>query len=174
MPNKSVRIEVCRAKRKDIATLAQMRIALLEEVGNVHSKTDAKDLMGAIRRYFQRELPAGRYVGFIGRAEGRAVACGGLAFYTRPPHQGNTSGKEAYLMGMYTAVDWRGQGVGGAILRTLLAFAKARGVGRVWLHSEPGAVSLYGRAGFRSNHSYRELIWWPREKGAGAHVKRGE
>ena len=160
MASKSVlKMEVRRARRQDIATLVEMRMALLEEVGNVRRKTDARDLRGAVRRYFHRELPAGRYVGFIGRMEGQAVACGGLAFYARPPYKGNTSGKEAYLMGMYTAVDWRGKGLGRRVLREILAFAKARRVGRVWLHAEPGAVSLYARAGFRANDSYRELIW---------------
>jgi len=160
MTTKSVpKIEVRRAERQDISTLVEMRIALLEEVGNVRGKSDAQDLKGAIWRYFHRELPAGRYVGFIGRAEGQAVACGGLAFYARPPHQGNNSGKEAYLMGMYTAAGWRGKGLGRRMLRTILALAKARGVGRVWLHSEPGARTLYGRAGFRSNDSYMELTW---------------
>ena len=152
-------MEVRRAERKDIATLVQMRIALLKEVGNVRSKTGAKDLTGAIRRYFHRELPAGRYVGFIGRIRGQAVACGGLTFYARPPYQGNLSGKEAYLMGMYTAVDWRRKGLGRRILRKILDFAKARRVGRVWLHSEPGAMSLYDREDFRPNDSYRELTW---------------
>jgi len=153
------KMEVRRAERKDIATLAQMRMALLKEVGNVPSKADAKDLMAAIRRYFHRELRAGRYVGFIATIRGQAVASGGLAFYARPPYQGNLSGNEAYLMGMYTAVDWRRKGLGRRMLREILAFAKARGVGRVWLHSEPGAMSLYDRAGFRPNDSYRELTW---------------
>jgi GNAT superfamily N-acetyltransferase len=160
MPRKSEpKMEVCRAERQDIATLVEMRMALLKEVGNVQSKKDGKDLLGAIRRYMQRELPAGRYVGFIGRIRGQAVACGGLAFYARPPYRGNLSGEEAYLMGMYTAVDWRRKGVGRRILRKIMAFAKARRVGRVWLHSEPGAISLYEREGFCSNDSYRELTW---------------
>jgi GNAT superfamily N-acetyltransferase len=155
----ALKTEVRRAEPKDIATLVAMRIALLEEVGNVRGKTDAQDLTGAIRRYFHREMPAGRYVGFIGRVRGQAVACGGLAFYARPPYQGNPSGEEAYLMGMYTAVNWRGQGLGRRVLRRILAFARARGVGRVWLHSEPAAMSLYDRAGFRLNDSYMELTW---------------
>ncbi len=160
MPKKSEpKMEVRRAERKDIATLVEMRMALLKDVGNVPSRADAKDLMGAIRRYFHRALPAGRYVGFIGRIRGQAVACGGLTFYARPPYKGNLSGKEAYLTGMYTAVAWRGQGLGRRMLGKILAFAKARRVGRVWLHTEPGAMSLYDGAGFRSNDSYRELTW---------------
>lgn len=63
-------------------------------------------------------------------------------------------------MGMYTAVSWRDKGLGRRMLSKILAFAKARGVGRVWLHSEPGAMSLYDRAGFGPNDSYMELTWY--------------
>ena len=53
MTKKSVpKIEVRRAERQDISTLVEMRIALLEEVGNARSKSDAQDLKGAIRRTF--------------------------------------------------------------------------------------------------------------------------
>jgi GNAT superfamily N-acetyltransferase len=152
-------IEILRAKPEDIETLVGMRIALLQEVGNLSSESDAKDLSGAIRRHFDEELPAGRYVGFIAQASGQAVGCGGLTFYVRPPYKGNTSGREAYLIGMYTVANWRGKGVGHALLKKLLDAAKARSVGRVWLHSEPDARSLYGREGFHPNDSYMELIW---------------
>lgn len=158
MPKKSVlEIEIRRALRKDISALVRLRIALLKEVGNVRNEAGTKELSRAIRRHFVKELPAGRYVGFIARANGAVVACGGLTFYARPPYSGNPSGKEAYLMGMYTLPNWRGKGTGAAVLRKILDFAKARDVRRVWLHSEPGARSLYGREGFRANDSYMEL-----------------
>lgn len=61
-------------------------------------------------------------------------------------------------MGMYTAANWCGKGIGRALLAKLLDAAKAQGVGRVWLHSEPSARSLYRKEGFRSNHAYMELV----------------
>lgn len=151
-------ILICRAEPADIETLVRMRIALLQEVGNLSSESDLGEVSRAIRRHFDEELPAGRYVGLLARAGGQAVACGGLTFYARPPYRGNVSGREAYLMGMYTVADWRGKGLGSALLRHLLEVAKSRGVGRVWLHSEPGAKGLYAREGFRTNDSYMELI----------------
>jgi GNAT superfamily N-acetyltransferase len=151
-------IAICRAEAKDIETLVGMRIALLHEVGNLSNKSDTEDVTGATRRYFDEELPAGRYVGFIAQAGDQAVGCGGLTFYVRPPYQGNASGREAYLMGMYTVANWRGKGIGRALLMRLLDVAKTRGVGRVWLHSEQGARSLYERQGFRPNDSHMELI----------------
>jgi len=151
-------IQVRRASAEDVETLVGMRVALLRAVGNVTSDLDAKEIGNAIRAYIAKEMPAGRYVTFIAEAEQSAVGCGGLAFYVRPPYCGNLSGKEVYLMGMYTIAEWRGKGVGTALLEKLLEYARTQGVGRVWLHTEPGARSLYGRAGFCSNDAYMELI----------------
>jgi GNAT superfamily N-acetyltransferase len=151
-------IQVRRASAEDVETLVGMRVALLRTVGNVASDADAKEIGDAIRAYMIQEMPAGRYVAFIAEAGKCAVGCGGLAFYVRPPYCGNPSGKEAYLMGMYTVAEWRGKGLGTALIQKLLEYAKGQGVGRVWLHTEPGARSLYGRAGFCSNVAYMELL----------------
>jgi GNAT superfamily N-acetyltransferase len=149
---------VRRASAEDAEALVEMRVALLRAVGNVTNHLEAKEIADAIRAYFAQEMPAGRYVAFIAEAGQYAVGCGGLAFYVRPPYCGNLSGKEVYLMGMYTIPEWRGKGVGTALVGKLLEYARAQGVGKVWLHTEPGARSLYGRAGFCSNDAYMELI----------------
>ena len=151
-------INVRRANSEDVETLVEMRVALLRAVGNVTSDLEAKEISNAIRAYITQEMPAGRYVAFIAEAGKYAVGSGGLTFYVRPPYCGNASGKEAYLMGMYTAPEWRGKGVGTALAEKLLEHAKSQGVGRVWLHTEPDARSLYDRAGFRSNDAYMELL----------------
>jgi GNAT superfamily N-acetyltransferase len=151
-------IEVRRASAEDVETLVEMRVALLRTVGNLTGDLEAKEIGDAIRAYMAQEMPAGRYVAFIAQAGERAVGCGGLTFYVRPPYAGNPPGKEAYLMGMYTIAEWRGKGVGTALVQKLLEYAKAQGVGRVWPHTEPGARSLYSRAGFCPNNAYMELI----------------
>jgi GNAT superfamily N-acetyltransferase len=148
---------VRRAGAEDVETLVRMRIALLQAVGNVTGESEVKKLGDAIRTYLAQEMPVGRYVAFIAEAGGYAVGCGGLAFYLRPPYHGNPGGKEAYLMGMYTIPERRGKGVGTALIEKLLEYARAQGVARVWLHAEPGARSLYSRAGFCSNDAYMEL-----------------
>ncbi len=151
-------IQVRRASAEDVETLVGMRITLLRAVGNVTSDSEAKEIGDAIRACIAQEMPAGRYVAFIAEAGQSAVGCRGLAFYVRPPYCGNLSGKEVYLMGMYTIAEWRGRGVGTALVEKLLEYARAQGVGRVWLHAEPGARNLYGRAGFCSNDAYMEMI----------------
>ena len=44
--------------------------------------------------------------------------------------------------------DWRGAGVGGAMLRALMEEAKRRGAGEVYLHSQSHARDFYLRHGF--------------------------
>lgn len=46
--------------------------------------------------------------------------------------------------------EWRGQGVGEALLRHLIERASARGMRRLKLHSQVHAVPFYARAGFRA------------------------
>jgi GNAT superfamily N-acetyltransferase len=151
-------IQVRRASAEDVETLVGMRVTLLRTVGNVTSDADAKESADAIRAYMVQEMPAGRYIALIAEAAKSAVGCGGLASYVRPPYRGNALGKEAYLMGMYTRPEWRCRVVGTALVHKLLEYAKAQGVGRVWLHTEPGARSLYSKAGFCSNEAYMELL----------------
>lgn len=43
---------------------------------------------------------------------------------------------------------WRGTGVGSALLRHLLALARARGLPSVTLHAQVGAIDFYARHGF--------------------------
>jgi predicted GNAT family N-acyltransferase len=44
--------------------------------------------------------------------------------------------------------DWRGSGVGGALLATLVTEAKRRGLAEVYLHSQSHAKAFYERHGF--------------------------
>ncbi|HZN23515.1 MAG TPA: GNAT family N-acetyltransferase [Burkholderiales bacterium] len=51
---------------------------------------------------------------------------------------------------MAVARDWRGRGVGAAILRTLLAFAVKEGCRVVRLHAQTHALGFYERYGFEA------------------------
>lgn len=49
---------------------------------------------------------------------------------------------------MAVLMDWRGRGVGRAILTHVLEFARERGLERVHLHAQLGALGFYSRCGF--------------------------
>jgi predicted GNAT family N-acyltransferase len=55
---------------------------------------------------------------------------------------------DARIGRMAVAREWRGQGVGSAILQSLLETARAAGHARVELHAQVHALKFYGRHGF--------------------------
>ena len=52
-----------------------------------------------------------------------------------------------HLRGMATVADWRGRGVGSAVLAALFAYVAASGGGLLWCNARLSAVNFYERAG---------------------------
>ena len=68
----------------------------------------------------------------------------GEAIGTARMQKNGTLGRMAVLK------DWRGRGVGRALLHTLLDLARTQGLTRVTLSSQTHALGFYERAGFRA------------------------
>ncbi len=71
----------------------------------------------------------------IARAEGRAVGTGRLL-------------PDAHIGRMAVLKEWRGRGVGAAMLNTLIAKARARGDQEVSLSAQTHALDFYRKQGF--------------------------
>ena len=69
------------------------------------------------------------------------------------------------LRGMATAEDKRGQGIGTAVLRAVLAYVARQGGGLLWCNARISARSFYERAGFVT----RGDVW--DDPDLGPHVK---
>ncbi len=83
--------------------------------------------------------------------EGRAIGTGRLiaAQPQRLAESGATLTASAASIGrMAVLAEWRGKGVGSAILRVLLEHARARGERLVELHAQIHAIPFYARHGF--------------------------
>jgi GNAT superfamily N-acetyltransferase len=141
---------VRRATLVDLEALVALRLALFCDLGEAASLEEASALAGAVRAYIAQELPAERFCAWVAEAQGvgELVACGGLIFVQKPPVPSNPSGREAYIMNMYTRPRWRGRGLAGQIVAGLCAFARERDVHYVRLHASPAGRAVYERAGF--------------------------
>jgi len=67
---------------------------------------------------------------------GRAIGCGRLL-------------PDGHIGRMAVRREWRGRGVGAALLERLIALASARGDARVMLNAQAHAMPFYARYGFR-------------------------
>src|ERR1700731_2764612 len=140
--------KIRRAELRDVESLVNMRFELLHVAAALGVPTNLSDeeweaVREATRDYFKKALTSGEHCGVVAEAEGIVVGCGGIVFMERPPYQGNLQGREAYLMNMYTEPEWRGKGIGSAIVAELLRCARDAGAKRVSLDAEQNARGVY-------------------------------
>lgn len=147
------------AQAADIPALVWLRMALFCEVGELARPDEDPALWQATQTYFTRALEEGRARSWLVEEGGEAVACGTLALFVRPPYPGNLTGREGYLLNMYTLPAYRRQGLAGALLDQMADYARGQQLGRVWLHASEEGRPLYERMGFVSNPAYLE--WQP-------------
>jgi GNAT superfamily N-acetyltransferase len=150
-------ILIQRAGPEDAEALAQIRIQFLREVGVLDQEAQEASLLRATRDYFDRTLPAGEFVAFVAEREGRVVGTSGLIIWQRSPSPDNLRGREGYVLNMWTDPAHRGQGIGSALIRELIAFAREAELGRLRLHATPAARTLYQRFGFLESASSMAL-----------------
>ncbi len=147
------------ATRDDIVQLVDLRMLLFAEVGAIPAPESAPELRTATTEYFTKTTETGQTKSWIVDIGGKIIAVGSIAEFQRPPYPENISGREAYLLNMYTLPAQRRKGIANQIMAQILAFAKQRGYGKVWLHASPEGRSLYENYGFKQNLT--EMEWEP-------------
>lgn len=147
------------ADMADIPALVSLRMGLFCEVGELADPLADLDLWQATSAYFSAGQADGSARSWVAEVEGEVVASGTLALFVRPPYPGNLSGREAYLLNMYTLPAYRKQGMASALLDAMVAHASAEQLSKVWLHASDQGRPLYERMGFVANPAYLE--WQP-------------
>lgn len=66
---------------------------------------------------------------------------------------------DAYIQDVVVLPEWRGRGVGRAIVERLVAFCQERGVGWVGLVGEPGTGPFYASLGFAPLEGYAPWLY---------------
>ncbi|MFX1476375.1 MAG: GNAT family N-acetyltransferase, partial [Promethearchaeota archaeon] len=93
-------------------------------------------------------LEEGSFVAWLAQEGEDIIGTSGICFYSVPPTFGNPSGDVAYIMNMWTRLDWRRQGIGQSLLDKLLEEASRRGIRKVLLDTTDIGRSLYAKNGF--------------------------
>jgi GNAT superfamily N-acetyltransferase len=150
---------VRQATQADIPVLVSLRMGLFCEVGELSDPLVDVDLWQATSAYFSTAQADGSARSWVAEVGEEVVASGTLALFVRPPYPGNLSGREAYLLNMYTLPAYRKQGMASALLNAMVAYACAEQLGKVWLHASDEGRPLYERVGFVANPAYLE--WLP-------------
>jgi GNAT superfamily N-acetyltransferase len=135
-----------RATPEDVDPLTTLRLAFLAEVSGASDSDPI--LRESLTEYFSRTIPSNEFIGFLAIADTTIIATSGVVFHHHPPSNKNPTGREAYIMNMYTDPSWRRRGVATRLLQMLIDHARQNNCGKISMHALPKGRSIYLNAGF--------------------------
>ena len=107
--------------------------------------------------YYRRALKTEEHIAYLVYDNGRFTGAGGVSSYQVMPTYHNSTGKKAYIMNMYTAPEYRRQGIAFHTLELLVKDAKEQGMLQIALEATDMGRLLYERYGFVKMEDEMEL-----------------
>ena len=108
--------------------------------------------------YYRRALESSEHIAYLVYDNGKFIGAGGVSFYQVMPTYHNPTGKKAYIMNMYTAPEYRRQGIAINTLDLLVKDAKEQGALQIALEATDMGRPLYERYGFVKMEDEMELV----------------
>lgn len=148
------------AEETHIDLLIEARIAFFLELNGPQPIGAVTALKDEIRAYLNVAIKEKSYVSMLAMCGNEIAAAGGMVIRQRPGSFVNPSGREAYIMSMYTALHYRKQGLATQILNSLVEQAKGMGIVTIELHATPEGEPVYKKNGFKLHKepTYRMYI----------------
>ncbi len=134
----------------DARQMAQLRIDMQQEVNRHHGDDTPiqQGALGSIEAFFAKVLGSENFLAAIAVSDGEMVSVNGLTFYYKPPGLDGGTGLVGYVTNVYTAPQWRGQGLATRLMQMLIDEARNKGAERLHLGATPDGKTVYERLGF--------------------------
>ena len=151
------RFEYKRARMEDIYELVRTRIIVLRAANKLPDDVDMSVVEEESYAYYRRALENREHIAYLVYDNGIFIGAGGVSFYQVMPTYHNPTGKKAYIMNMYTAPEYRRQGIAFHTLDLLVKDAKEQGKLQIALEATDMGRPLYERYGFVKMEDEMEL-----------------
>jgi GNAT superfamily N-acetyltransferase len=149
----------------DREVISHHRVSMLFEMG-VLQLGNVEDLRDATMAYLADAMPSGEYRGWLAEltaAPSRVVAGCGAHIRNIPPFPLESdgpetpiaAGRQAYVVNVYTELEFRRQGLARQLIQTVLAWTEAYGFDSVALHATDLGRALYESLGFVPSNEMR-------------------
>lgn len=149
---------VIKVSLEHIDTIINLRLEMLEELGELNSPQEKLLMENSTREYLTKALSNNEFISYMAEIDGKPVSISGMVFFQRPPYLENLEGIEAYILNMYTLPAFRGNGLAKVLLNHCIDESRKRGVKRIWLHASESGAPLYKKMGFKNKNSEMELF----------------
>ena len=145
------------ATSEDIAELMAIRLEMLREVNDLPPDyVFSEDFCSYSRDYFLN----GQHTTMLAvdEEDGNTIGCAMLCYLEMMPTFSHPTGKRAHLMNVYTAPDYRGQGIAHRMVEMLIEEARRRGVTEISLDATASGRPLYRKLGFQDSEECMVLV----------------
>lgn len=150
--------EYKKAAIADIDELIRTRIIVLRTANKLSNDVDMSLVEKESYEYYKSALETGEHIAYLVYDNGSFIGAGGVSFYQVMPTYHNPTGKKAYIMNMYTASEYRRQGIAFHTLDLLVKDIRKQGVSQITLEATEMGRLLYEKYGFVKMEDEMELI----------------
>ena len=149
--------EYKKATIEDIDELVRTRIIVLRAANKLSDDVDMSLVKKESYEYYKSALENSEHIAYLVYDNGTFIGAGGVSFYQVMPTYHNPTGKKAYIMNMYTAPEYRRQGIAFHTLDLLVKDARERDVTQIVLEATDMGRPLYEKYGFVKMEDEMEL-----------------
>ena len=150
--------EYKKATIADIDELIRTRIIVLRTANKLSNDVDLSLVEKESYEYYKSALETGEHIAYLVYDNGSFIGAGGVSFYQVMPTYHNPTGKKAYIMNMYTASEYRRQGIAFHTLDLLVKDIRKQGVSQITLEATEMGRLLYEKYGFVKMEDEMALI----------------
>lgn len=153
------KFEYKKAAPEDIDELVRTRSIVLRAANKLPDDADMSEVEQQSYAYYRWAFESGGHIAYLVYDDGTFIGAGGVSFYQVMPTYHNPTGKKAYIMNMYTAPEYRRQGIAFHTLDLLVKDARGQGVTQIALEATDMGRPLYERYGFVNRKEEMELVY---------------
>jgi len=143
-----VNVRFKKAELFDLNLLIKVRIEVLRAANQLSDTVDMSIIEQESYNFYQNCLGKEEHASYLAFEGDNFIGCGSVCFYHIMPTYHNPSGKNAYIMNLYTRPDFRRRGIASAILDLLVQEAKKHKITQISLEATPMGRTLYEKYGF--------------------------
>lgn len=150
--------EYKKATIADIDELVRTRIIVLRTANKLSNDVDMSLVEKESYDYYKSALETGEHIAYLVYDNETFIGAGGVSFYNVMPTYHNPTGKKAYIMNIYTASEYRRQGIAFHTLDLLVKDVRKQGISQITLEATEMGRPLYEKYGFVKMEDEMELI----------------
>lgn len=142
---------------REITTLPTLMMWRQEVIRNVFGIEPSARLLVVNRQYYRKHIADRSHIALVASSDGKDIGCGAVCLTDELPSPDNPSGHCAYLMNIYVRQPYRNHGVAHTIVKELIAIARRKGCGKIYLETTDEGRTLYQSLGFTEMEGMMKL-----------------